>query len=331
MEQRTQIVSSQNANVHGLGSQQPSNSGSARQYIQGAGAISIAFLLDLLKLNTLMKDDMATLSAETTQCQSAAITVAATSQKEMYDAQAGELEMQMMSTVASAITSGLQGGMSFGSGFGTKGPAAEASEGQSQMEQFNEISTTTDLNQSDGQEGSTTGNYENPHEANSQEDLDVQALREQLTGGRFNVKSFGGKSLDEATVKIGDNETSVLEAIKGATPEERATIGEKFAESRDAASKRLSDAIGKWSNQSQALNALGTMANMSVDSFSKGFQADYKRTEGEKQSDTQMAQGTQTILGNAQKTISDGQASGSQNIGNIYQTIVSLVASDVHG
>lgn len=307
------------------------NRGDAHQYVTGAGAISIAFLLELLKLNTEMKNDMADLSEQTTQAQSTVIQNQADTQTHLYDAQAAELNLQMMSTIASSVTSGIQGIGSISMGIGTKSEATEASQSQMQLENYNEISTQTDLFTGDEE---TPGTFDEGKGFTTEEQKrDVQMLRAQLKEGRFDSSTFDGKSLSEAKMKVAgtDREYEAETVIRTLSPEERETVGKNFSNMRDKANEKVAKAQNRWMSITQLMGNFSNMATGITDSTSKGLQSDQKEKEGAASAVFQEAQGAGNILNNSQNTVSGASKTGADNISLTLQTLREIVNAQVKG
>ncbi len=305
-----------------------------RGYISGAGAISIAFLIELLKLNQEVRNEMALLNQQTIAAQTAVYTAAAQAQVDLYDSQSQELMLQMGSQIASATMSGISIGAGFVTKRGSEEPAAKAKLAEEQMESFNKIQTHTDLNTTNAGHGE-----ESPHEqASPEKERHMKLLREQLVNGGFGPERFSEGDLGKAVMKLNlENGTSaeykVADVIKSAEPgsEDRKKIAENFAKSRDDARETLNASYQKWSQVSQFINTGTQMISGSVDSGSKAAQAKQKEAQGAEQAIIQETQGESTVWSSAQKATTDQREGAQGNVGQVLQTIRELVAADVRG
>lgn len=323
----------------GLASAAGSSHADSRKYITGSGAISIAFLLELLKLNTEMKNDMATLTEQTTTCQSKIIDNQASAQKSLYDNQAGEMVLQAASAVVGAITSGINLGAVF-----LTGPTAEKqqeAEGASgQLESYNNMKSDPEFSAGDnlGEGEERYAKYASDKTYTAKEKQDIDALRDRLVEGRVTgskefVDENGNRTTDmtKAKMKVGDKSYDVADILKTSTPEERADIGKNFAKRRDTANEDFRTAYQAWNQKLQNIQTGTMIVKSGSESVTAGLQSEKKSAEGAASAASQEAQGTASILNDAKRTTDDARSTGQQNATQALQTIREIVASQVRG
>lgn len=330
---------SQNVLGSGLASAADSSHEGSRKYITGSGAISIAFLLELLKLNTEMKNDMASLTEQTTNCQSKIIDNQASAQETLYDNQAGEMVLQAATAVVGAITSGINLGAAF-----LTGPTAEKqqeAEGASgQLESYNNMKSDPEFSAGDnlGEGEDRYAKYDSDREYSAKEKQDIDNLRERLVENRITsskefVDENGNRTTDltKAKMKVGDESYDVADILKTSTPEERADIGKNFAKRRDTANEEFRTAYQGWQQRMQNLQMGTNIVKSGSDSITAGLQSKKKSDEGAASAASQQAQGTASILNDAKRTTDDARSTGQQNATQALQTIREIVASQVRG
>ncbi len=305
-----------------------------RGYVSGAGAVSMAFLIELLKLNQEVRNEMAALNQETIKTQSLTYTAAANAQVKLYDSQANELTLQMNSQIASAVTSGASVGIGLASGMGSRKTAADAALAEEHMTSFNKISTATDLNTGDAPTREFTNPHDNSQKYTDAEKAHIDTLREELVRGGFGTSKFSHGNLDEAHAFLDADSTkkySAKDVISSATPAQREKIAENLVESRKQARAANNTKIQEWSQYSSSLQTVGQVVSGAYDSSSKSAQAEQKREQGEAQALSQETQAETSVWQSAQKSVNDQRESAQSNVGQVLQTIRELVAADVRG
>ena len=305
-----------------------------RGYISGAGAISIEFLMELLKLNTEIRSDMAQINMATTDAQNAVFTNQGEAAINLGNSQSQELTLQKYSAIVGSVVSGLQVGAGLSSGLGTRSATKEASMSQDQLTNYNKVSTSTELLAGDPESGPGQTNDPFAGEGHTPKDTaNVAELRGKLAQNRVNIEDFNGTGrLEDMTLTAEDGtEYNAAKVIKSADFDERAEIGEKFVARRDQANKGVTNAQNEWQSKTQLFTTMGQGVSGGVDSWSKGQQAEQKQVQGAAQAVQSESQGAATLLGNAQKTVSDQRDSANQNVSQALQSIREIVQSDVRG
>ena len=299
---------------------------SSRKYITGAGAISIAFLLELLKLNTEMKNEMAEFTANATETQSKVISNQSNAQKSLYDNQAAEMVLQASTAVVGAITSGINLGAAYAGG--AKEQQQEAESMSEQLKSYNNLTTDTDTLYM----GEESGNGQFSERYSEGQKEEIAAIREKLmTNGITSSKEFSSNDLETATIKHNGTDYSVKDVISTSTPEERTKIAEGFSKRRDSANEAFRHSYQAWQQRNQNITMANQVVKSGSDAATSFLQSNVKKSEGAASAASQEAQGASTILADAKRTTDDARSKGQQDGTQALQTIREIVASQVRG